>query len=361
MIKGWWTGQRREQRSTAFARDTGMLFSELMLEPGDQVFIPTISELDLLGLAQFLSHDQRTRRVDWHLQFHYPIFTGCEPDYAAQGEKAQRLRQIYNEALALVPDHRLYFYTTTAALTIQQNRLGVVPFHTLPYPVNPILQTGRVQTTERRGPLRVAYLGDARHEKGYQLLPTLVERLWRDYVETDRVRFIAHSNLQFPLPARGDDVAVVESVAALRRLPANKLTLVDEPVDSEEFCRQALATDIGLLLYDRRPYVSRCSGVLVELLTAGVPVLVSAGCWMADQLADATRDYHTGLRHNRRVLGKTREALFNKRLPVPVGARDLLLFFLWPNDLQDKLPASTHASKRALFPARANRSNHGRR
>ena len=198
MIKSWWTGHRREQRSNAFARDSAMLFSELMLEPGDQVFIPTLSELDLLGLAQFLSHDERTRRVDWHLQFHYPIFTGCEPDYAAQEDKAERLRRIYNEAVTLAPDRRLYFYTTTDALTVQQNRLGVVPFHTLPYPVNPILQTGRVQTNERRGPLRVAYLGDARHEKGYQLLPALVDRLWRDYVETDRVRFIAQ--IEFAIP-----------------------------------------------------------------------------------------------------------------------------------------------------------------
>ena len=67
-------------------------------------------------------------------------------------------------------------------------------------------------------------------------------------------------------------------------------------------------------------------------------MLVSAGCWMADQLADVTRDYHTSLRHNRRVLGKSR-AQFNKRLPVPVGASDLLLFFLWPNDLQESAGA----------------------
>jgi hypothetical protein len=331
LVGDWWSDRQRSQRAFAFARDTATLFSELVLEAGDQVFVPTASELDLLGLAQYLAQDPRTRRVDWHLQFHYPIFTGCEPDYALQDEKIQRLKRIYNQALLLSADHRLYFYTTTDQLTAQQNRLGVVPFQTLPYPANPVLRTARVEPGERRTPLRIAYLGDARHEKGYQFLPGIVDRLWRDYVETDRVRFAVQSNFQFALPARGDDLEVVESAAALRRLPQHKLTILDRPAESEEFSRQVLATDIGLLLYDRRPYFSRCSGLLVELLSAAAPVLVSAGCWMADQLADATRDYHTSLRHNRRVLGKSRAQL-DKQLPVPAGASDLLLFFLWPNE-----------------------------
>ncbi|HEV3417740.1 MAG TPA: hypothetical protein VG056_13025, partial [Pirellulales bacterium] len=358
-----WSDHRRSQRAAAFARDTAALFGEIAIEPGDQVFIPTLSELDLLGLAQYLAHDDRTRRVDWHLQFHYPIFTGCEPDYLSQDARAEPLRRIYNQAVTLAAGHRLHFYTTSDHLTAQQNRLGVAPFQTLPYPVNPILQTGRDQSAERNGPLRIAYLGDARREKGYQLLPGLIQRLWRDYVATDQARFVVQSNFHFPLPARGDDLEVVESVAALRRLPQDKIALVDEPVESEEFCRRTLATDIGLLLYDRRAYFSRCSGVLVELLSAGVPVLVSAGCWMADQLADATRDYHTSLRHNRRVLGTGRPLPLHSRrsilplllgkvqpavslpnggegaqvtsaqLAIPAGASDLLLFFLWPNDL----------------------------
>jgi hypothetical protein len=335
-----WSDHRRSQRAAAFARDTAALFSEIAIEPGDQVFIPTLSELDLLGLAQYLAHDDRTRRADWHLQFHYPIFTGCEPDYLSQDERTEPLKRIYNQAVTLAADHRLHFYTTSDHLTAQQNRLGVAPFQTLPYPVNPILQTGRDQPAERNGPLRIAYLGDARREKGYQLLPRLIQRLWRDYVATDRVRFVVQSNFHFPLPARGDDLDVVESVAALRRLPQDKIALVDEPVESEEFCRRTLATDIGLLLYDRRAYFSRCSGVLVELLSAGVPVLVSAGCWMADQLADATRDYHTSLRHNRDVLGISGGAPASSyRVAVPSGASDFLLFFLWANDLGDSAGA----------------------
>src|SRR5260221_14535626 len=167
LVGGWWNDRRRSQRAVAFARDTATLFGELVLEAGDQVFVPTASELDLLGLAQYLAREPRTRRVDWHLQFHYPIFTGLEPDYAFQDVKIQRLRRIYNQALLLAADHRLYFYTTTDQLTAQQNHLGVVPFQTLPHPVNPALQTARTERRERPGPPPIPHLGAAPAEKGY--------------------------------------------------------------------------------------------------------------------------------------------------------------------------------------------------
>ncbi len=333
LVGDWWNDRRRMQRAAAFARDTALLFHDVAVEPGDQVFIPTLSELELLGLAQFLADEPRTQRVDWHLQFHFPILSGCEPDYADQDDRLKQLRAFYNQATLLAADHRLYFYTTTEQLTAQHNRLGTGGFHTLPYPVNPILQTGRMRPADPSRPLKIAYLGDARHEKGYQHLPALVDRLWRDYIETNRAEFVIQSNIQFSLPARGDDLEVVESIAALRRRAAHQLNILDKPAGSETFCRQVIESDVGILLYDRRPYFSRCSGLLVEMLAAGVPVLTSAGCWMADQLAEATRDYHTSLRHNRQVLGKTRAAM-GKRFAIPAGAADLLLFFLWPNDPQ---------------------------
>lgn len=332
LIGGWWNDRRRSQRAVAFARDTATLVGEIALERGDQVFIPTLSELDLLGLAQYLAHDPRTRRVDWHLQFHFPIYHGCQPDYLSQDEAIAGLRRLFNQSLLLAADHRLYFYATTEQLAIQYDRLSVAPFHTLPYPASPSLQRSREQSPAASGPLRIAYLGDARHEKGYQKLPAIIDRLWREYVETDRARFVVQSNFQFALPARGDDLEVIESAAALRRLPQNKLTILDEPASSEDFSRRILETDIGLLLYDRGPYFSRCSGLFVEMIAAGIPVLVSAGCWMADQLSDATRDYHTALRHNRHVLGKSR-VQSGKRVSIPAGSGDVLLFLLWPPEL----------------------------
>ena len=148
------------------------------------------------------------------------------------------------------------------------------------------------------------YLGDARHEKGYQLLPQIIDRMWADYAETNRVRFVIQSDCHLRPAAAGKQHPVYESRMALGRLPPEKVTLIDAPLESSEFCRQTLQSDIGLLPYERSSYAVRCSGIFVDLLTIGVPMVVPAGSWLADQLAEATREYHVSLRHGPRVCGR---------------------------------------------------------
>jgi hypothetical protein len=47
--------------------------------------------------------------------------------------------------------------------------------------------------------------------------------------------------------------------------------------------------------YDARRYYARSSAVLVEALSAGVPVIVPAGSWMADQIQSEIAAYHLQL------------------------------------------------------------------
>ena len=262
----WWNDRGRAKRSTIFKivpRHGAALFRQIALEPGDQGFLPTVSELELLGLAQFLARDDRSAGVDWHLQFHFPIYAGYEPDYPAQDANLESLRRGFRQAFALAADHRLHFYTTTEGLAIQFNRLGVAPFQALPYPGNPTLQSSRVRSLTHGGPLRVTYLGDARHEKGYQLLPQIIDRVLADYAATNRVRFVIQSgHVTFAQPPQGSNIAVGESRTALGRLPPEKVTLLDAPLESSEFSRQTLQSDIGLRALRgelRMPFAVRAS------------------------------------------------------------------------------------------------------
>jgi hypothetical protein len=51
------------------------------------------------------------------------------------------------------------------------------------------------------------------------------------------------------------------------------------------------SSDIGLLLYDSTRYYARCSGVLLEMLSAGVPVIVPGGCWVSEQIHDENQQH----------------------------------------------------------------------
>jgi len=282
----------RQRRIASFARDTAALLHDNPLSAGDQVFVATLSELELLGLGKLLQQLPAQPEVDWHVQFHWPIYTGCEPDYAAQEQKPRRMRTMVRRAAALAAGHRLHFYTTTEPLTIQHDRLGAAPFHTLPYPVNPALgQRAKPALRARQAPLRIAFLGGVRYEKGYQLLPRIIERLWEDYVAPQRIFFQVQSDFDFFLPSAPQNLELVDARAALGRLPATAIRLFDDPLDSADYCRLTTESDIGLLPYERERYHARCSGVLVEFLAAGVPVVASK----VGGLPEAVEHERTGL------------------------------------------------------------------
>jgi hypothetical protein len=63
------------------------------------------------------------------------------------------------------------------------------------------------------------------------------------------------------------------------------------PLQPDDYARAIKDAYIGLLLYNADVYFARCSGVLAELLAAGVPVIVPAGGWLAEQIAEENYCY----------------------------------------------------------------------
>jgi len=329
-----------------FARATANLFEREGIEPGDQVFVPTISPTDLAGLVRFFRSTPEASQVHWHLQFHFKIYAGMEPDYPQQDERLDGVRQIFRDCLAAMPAEKLHFYTTTDQVTRQYNRLGMVPFQTLPYPVDPAFHLAAGDRRERRT-LRATCLGGLRQEKGPSNLPLVLQRLWDDYFETGRLQLVVQSRSAAKLPAALRELVEQEqSTTGLRarreaRVPSNstssvdgrggpsyskKIDMVGWPLSTEEYRQTILDSDIGLLLYDREQYYIRCSGVMVEMLAAGIPVIATAGCWMADQLADPIYRHRE---HLRRTLPEVESAdvLDGDELAVPDGASHLFVSF----------------------------------
>jgi glycosyltransferase involved in cell wall biosynthesis len=129
--------------------------------------------------------------------------------------------------------------------------------------------------------VHVVYLGDARTEKGYHWLPRLV----RDAMAANLpVRFTIQSNFNVPSgePAAARARQELESLA--RDAP---ITLLLQPLNSEQYRRLLFDADVVLLPYDREAYRSRSSGVFAEALAAGKPLIVPKGTWMAGELAGA--------------------------------------------------------------------------
>lgn len=281
-----------------FAEDLAQLFGQFQLTPGDHIFVPTLSEDDLVGLLAFLGrHLSVAAAATWHLQFHFSVYDGREPDHD-QITRLTGLKMLFGKVATTLPDDRVRFYTTTEILAEQFNGLGAARFEALPYPVNPALLEKTRCARVANAPLRVTCAGGVRPEKGTAALGGVVNPLWREYFDTRRLQLVVQAKRLGKLPrelrchASYDRQSAAPS-ESIRQPP--KVAVVRWPLSTENYLDLIRDSDIGLLLYDANQYYARCSGVMVEMLKAGIPVIVPAGCWMADQIAEPIFAYRDKL------------------------------------------------------------------
>ncbi len=274
-FREWRTKLQRKSYLRRFAEGVDKVLNTVKPVENDQVFVPTATEVDLMGLRPVLMRNRHA--CSWHLQLHFNFFDGRAPDYGSQADSFEAMQCWFQQALKGVATRRLYFYNTTSQLSDQYNRLGVADFQALPYPVNLSL---RRETEHTAGsPLRVTCAGVIRAEKGQKNLVQVVHQLWNDQIRNGRMKLVVQSNksrFHIPLP----DEASTHTENSL-------IEYVKHPLSMGEYRSMLRNADVGLFMYDGERYYARCAGILVEMLTIGVPVVVPAGCWLAEQVAPA--------------------------------------------------------------------------
>jgi glycosyltransferase involved in cell wall biosynthesis len=303
----WQTLRQRPRRGrivSSHAAGFHALFDRIHPRPGDQIFLAAASELVLAGLAAAAERDSRIAAVDWHAIFHFNNLIGRPHEYAAQSFRRTRLTRVLTAAEHALGHARLHLYATTAELAAELSSLGVLHVRELGYPIDDALRTCGRQP-RRPGPLRITFAGDARLEKGFQHMPAIVDAVRADSQLASRVEFVIQANFTFRLPCRRRNLPIVAAREALQRHDPAKVQLLREPLDEAAYRRLILDADLFVLPYDARHYFARCSGVLVEALSAGIPVIAPANCWMGEQFARvapsnaATSDVPPGLVANR--------------------------------------------------------------
>jgi hypothetical protein len=306
-----------------FERDTLAMIAALALRADDIVFVPTLSEAELLGLGRAIASCRPDDRIGWHLLFRRPPV----PARAAYARSADARRAQVRKCLATFAQatagHRVRFYTDTEALTRQYNDLGVVRFDTLPIPVPSSF--GHSRDLERALAVpTILFAGDARVEKGFQLLPSLVEHLKRESPAGLSPRFIIQSNFSVP----GGEPVAARARRQLRSHAKNGVRLIDEPLQPDAYCAIFHASDISLIPYDPLEYRARSSGVFAESVAAGLVTIVPSGTWMAAQLDAPIAAYHRSVvaefRHVEACLGPALASANGTRshsLDVPAETR----------------------------------------
>ena len=276
----------RKRRAVQRHRQSCRRFlSEFPLTDGDHVFAPTSSDVDFAGLAQAATSLPGAARATWHVQFHFDFLHGEPAEADAAERRIDALRTQF--ASALQPGAPPFqFYCPTRELAELHQRLGVGDFATLPYIVGrdflaagkPNAAPARPESEPRSRPLQVTCAGYPRREKGRLQLAALIRALWPVGLARGKLKMALQCT---PAHWRRITTSLADlSPAAIQAAVTRNPPALSRPAYFETI----RAADIGLFLYDPKRYRRRCSGVLLEMLACGVPVVVPARCWLAERM-----------------------------------------------------------------------------
>tara|TARA_Y100001933_G_scaffold158329_1_gene156646 strand:+ start:2318 stop:4141 length:1824 start_codon:yes stop_codon:yes gene_type:complete len=294
----------RKRRIRAFSDACQRLFNQIGLERDDILFFPSVSDFDFLGLAAFLASNKATQSLHWHVQFHYDIFDGRPPQFDEQQERKLCMERQFSQALAAIQTHRLHFYATTPQIAEQYNRLNVAAFSPLPYPIRSLYLPDTSSRLPKNKPLRVTLAGAPRREKGKRELNQLFGQLQKlEFAgKTIQLRMQGqHRAITRQLSDFDPSQVVKSDTPAANSAP---IVVVPHPLKRQKYLEYIQQTDIGLLPYNNARYHARASGVLIEMLSAGVPIIVTAGSWLALQLAEPIYQHLDSLIANLPTLGE---------------------------------------------------------
>jgi hypothetical protein len=263
------------------------------LAAGDVVMLPTVSDVELEMLGLYFRENPQSAVADWYLYFHNNFLLGRPPEYDGQDFRLATMRKSLQSCLQAGKDHKLHFYTTTEQLADQFQRLNLGQnFGRLTFPVREVLRKPAPHSTS--APKHVVCAGGFRDERGQFALPEIVKAVWNDLLKPGRAQIFVQRDKpewQVPLPEE----------ARLCAPAGEPVVYHPHPLSTEDYNRLIQQADVGLLLHDAHSYYSRLSAVYQEYACAGIPVIVPAGCWLGDQVAEENH------RHIEFILREARE------------------------------------------------------
>ncbi len=175
----------------------------------------------------------------------------------------------------LIARGRALFVTDSARLATEYRLLcGITP-DVWPSPRVAAYDDLAADDRSADAPVTFSCLGPARFEKGIDVMQEAI-KAYRAAHPDGKARFV----IQWNAPIHDADGALYAPDPALRADP--HVTLIEQSMSSEDYDAAVASADVMLLPYRRASYFARISGVAVEAVTAGVPVIYTRDTWCED-------------------------------------------------------------------------------
>lgn len=172
---------------------------------------------------------------------------------------------------------RIIYATDSEDLAKEYGLMTKKRLHVMPIPH---IYLHRRQTTVSQDDLQekvLVYLGPARDEKGYYLLPDAIKFVLNKETTT-KIKFIVQSNLSV-----NPDKLTIKAKERLSDFGKN-VVMIDRILETEEYYNLIANADAVLIPYCASFYYARTSGIFAEAVAMGKPVVIPRNTWMERQL-----------------------------------------------------------------------------
>lgn len=281
---------KKNSKHEIFKNELKNLIKNSKLEVGDCIFIPTLGEVELLASAELCKEWDFARKLKWRFVFRRNLFSGRSPSYSKQNDliSTRRARLAFHVANKYFGTSDYLYLTDTEELTKQYNIVSSVKFKT---GCVPIPEFGNIQKNTGEGKIKITYLGDARDEKNFGILPSVLNILHTYGGAGGHCQFVIQSNFNI----KNGEPESASAKLQLSAMPLEYCKLAGGPFSSDEYSELLLNSDIVIIPYNPEQYAARSSGVLAEAIGAGKPVVTTGGSWMATVLEPLRQAYLEGV------------------------------------------------------------------
>ena len=149
-------------------------------------------------------------------------------------------------------------------------------------PVGPPVRRHQYKKKSRTSPLNVVYIGAAREEKGFLLIPDVIKTISVS-AEKKNIKFTIQCSPQII----GYLPVISEAIAKLRNFPSWIVNLIEDSQSMNEYFATIDDADVILLCYDKTRYGVRGSGIAVEAVAFGKIIIATPETFPAYVAEDA--------------------------------------------------------------------------